>query len=176
MAMDLSFLQGPKGAELIRMIEEQQNATADPLVAAAPWDEEVGFQRKTDALDEQYSLGSNTLTSALEQLRLDEREGATRMRRSQMQGRNRLPGAFAGRGLLNSGIYRGGTTGALGQYAQSSTDAWSDFRKGFQRSRTDLNTRLQQLDINRTIGLADVALDAQTRRSAIASLVTAGTA
>jgi hypothetical protein len=177
MPADLRFLQGPQGAELIRQAQAGEGIFASPAPTPLqlPSEVQVGFERRRSALDTAFSEAMARLGAQEEQLNLDEQIGATQLQRQQSRARQRLPGAFAGRGLLNSGVFRGGTTGALGQFAQSSTDQFVNFRRGFLRRRTDLTNRLRDLDANRAIQFADIALDEQTRRSAIASVVNANT-
>lgn len=129
--------------------------------------ERVAFDRQRDAVDLEYSTNVARNAAARGQNNFDEQTAVGNLGRQYQRGRNKLPGGFAGRGLLNSGIYRG----AVSDFGEAGFDQLSNLRNSFQRNRTELFGQLSAFDANRAIKKADIGLNQATRRSAIASVL-----
>ena len=79
--------------------------------------------------------------------------------------RNQLPGGYAQRGLLNSGIYQQG----LQQYAQNRQTDLNNVQQQYQQQLGGLQLGQQQLDQQNTGGLGDIEAQQAARRQAIAA-------
>ena len=79
--------------------------------------------------------------------------------------RERLPGGFQKRGLLNSGIYQAG----LGEYATDRTNATSDLQRQFQNQMFGLQNRLGEMETAYHTGMGDLNFQKTARRHAKAS-------
>lgn len=79
--------------------------------------------------------------------------------------REQLPGGFAQRGLLNSGIYHQG----LQNYAQDRQTAFDALNRQYGQALGGLTLAQQQLDQQNNGGLQDIESQEQARRQAIAA-------
>lgn len=125
------------------------------------------FDRRRDAIDFQYQTGLVNNTNQQSILDFDEGIAGDRLTSQLRNARQRLPGGYVGRGLFNSGFYQRG----LKDFNIGALDSQADLARNFAARRSDLFASLQGLDASRAIQLAQVDLDEQTRRSAVASLL-----
>lgn len=85
------------------------------------------------------------------------------------QMRDKLPGGFAKRGVLNSGIYNN----ALTEYGTDRSNAFSDMSRQFNNQMAGLQQQAAQLGQTKQTGLADVELQRAAKRNAKAAILRA---
>jgi hypothetical protein len=134
---------------------------------ALPFQEEIGFDRQREAVENQYQVGLADNTFKVDDLALQRDVAQSRLDFRQRQQRQSLPGGFVRRGVLNSGLFNQ----ALGDFATVSLDQQGELERNFLRRSNDLSIQLQGLNASRAIQLANIDLDEQSRRSAIASII-----
>jgi hypothetical protein len=132
-----------------------------------PAAEAVGFEAQRQAQDYQYST-SAAQNAALQQALNVEQSSAQRLLNRQLtSARQQLPGQYAQRGLLRSGIYGRG----LGEFEEGRLLAESEQARSFGSRRRDLFSQLSSYDINRAIAMANIDLQEAQRRTAIAAML-----
>ncbi len=130
----------------------------------SPW-EIAAYQTRQDQASTAYqnSLASNTYQRSM--LGIANQRNRDRMGQQWTQYRNQLPGGYARRGLLNSGIYK---------------QALTDYANNRQRSFDDLDfsytTQLGQYDLDKqnftntyNAGLTGIEAERAARRAQLAS-------
>ena len=85
------------------------------------------------------------------------------------QVRDKLPGGFAKRGILNSGIYNN----ALTEYGTDRSNAFSDMSRQFNNQMAGLQQQAAQLGQTKQTGLGDVEVQRAARRNAKAAILRA---
>lgn len=132
-----------------------------------PAAEATAFEGQRSAID--YGYQQNLVQNAAQQqtLNLEQMQAQRDLARQLGRARQQLPGQYAQRGLLRSGIYGRG----LGDFEEGRMMAESRQERGFGQRRMDLYNTLGQFDINRGIALANIDLQEAQRRSAIAGLL-----
>lgn len=132
-----------------------------------PAAEATAFEGQRSAID--YGYQQNIVQNAAQQqtLNLEQMQAQRDLARQLTRARQQLPGQYAGRGLLRSGIYGRG----LGEFEEGRMMAESRQERGFGQRRMDLYNTLGQFDINRGMALANIDLQEAQRRSAIAAML-----
>lgn len=132
-----------------------------------PAHEATAFEGQRMAADYGYQQNLVQNAAQMQALNVEQtqarRDLASQLRRARQQ----LPGQYAGRGLLRSGIYGRG----LGEFEQGRMTAEARQERGFGQRRQDLISALSQFDINRAMALANIDLQEAQRRSAIAAML-----
>lgn len=85
------------------------------------------------------------------------------------QMRERLPGQYQNRGLMNSGVYQQG----LSDYATERTNQFADLNRRFQGQMGGLQRAYQQLGATHGMTTADINSKRIARKNAIASTIRA---
>lgn len=85
------------------------------------------------------------------------------------QMRERLPGQYQNRNIMNSGVYQAG----LGDYATQRTNTFSDLNRRFQNQMGGLQNAYQQLGQTHGTTLSDIESRKTARRNTIASTIRA---
>lgn len=85
------------------------------------------------------------------------------------QMRERLPGQYQNRNLMNSGVYSAG----LGDYATQRTNTFSDLNRRFQSQMGGLQNAYQQLSQTHGSTISDIEARRTARRNTIASTLRA---
>lgn len=128
--------------------------------------EEVNyFQTRRRNARTAYSRGLARNVFDRGQLDLTQSRGREDMIRAFDQARERLPGGFAGRGLLNSGIYQA----KLGEYGADRIRTSSRFEQDALGQRNQLQLGADDLDAIYNSANEDIGLQEAARRQNIAA-------
>ena len=154
----------------MRAQQSPQTATSAgaPGAAQVPGlsaEEIAHFQAQRRNADMQYGHGLARNTFDMGQLDTQLTRGREDLKRQFDQLRNKIPGQMAGRGLLNSGIYKS----KLSQYAQDRAQTAGRFEQDALAQRNRLQTDKGQLDDLWTAAKQDIASQETLRRQALAA-------
>lgn len=148
----------PQLAAYLQMLAQSQSPSAGEI---AGW----GSQRR--GLDTQYGISTAqhdyTRGGLLAQQSQD--TGDLAMKYDRM--RESIPGGFAHRGLLNSGVYGG----ALQQYGQDRTSAYARMAQGYGQQLGQVTLDQGASDRTYTSGLSSVADAEAARRQDLATQI-----
>ena len=114
-------------------------------------------------LNTQRGLGQNQYTRTIGDI--DYGRGTTKLTRSWDQGFKGLPGSYARRGALRSGIYQK----ALANQAYDRTQAFDDYSLQNQRRGDALTRQDQDLESTRTVGQNQIIQERQARQAGLAA-------
>lgn len=132
-----------------------------------PAAEATAFAAQRDAVD--YGYQQQLIQNAAQRsaLNVEQTQARRDLARQLSRSRQQLPGMYAQRGLLRSGIYGRG----LGEFEEGRMMAESRQERGFNQRRQALMNALGESDINRAMQLANIDLQEAQRRSAIAAML-----
>lgn len=170
----------PNFAAMLQFLQRQQ-APAPPPVPQAPQFQPVTvmpdygpqdaamFDALQSRLNNQYAEGMNDLD--YQQGVFQQNAGMQRedLNRRFTQMRDKLPGQYQGRGLLNSGIYQQG----LQDYGQQASYGLTDFENRVQQQLGGFNRQRQKLGSAFSTGTAETEAQRAARRSQVAATVRA---
>lgn len=132
-----------------------------------PTAEATAFEGQRSAVDYGYQQNLAQNAAQMQSLNLEQTRAQRDLMRQLNRARQQLPGQYAGRGLLRSGIYGRG----LGEFEENRLMAEARQEGAFGQRRQDLISALSQFDINRAMSLANIDLQEAQRRSAIAAML-----
>jgi transposase len=132
-----------------------------------PAAEATAFEAQRAATDYGYQQNLVQNAAQMQALNVEQTQARRDLARQLGRARQQLPGQYAQRGLLRSGIYGRG----LGEFEEGRMMAESRQERGFGQRRQDLISALSQFDINRAMSLANIDLQEAQRRSAIAAML-----
>lgn len=132
-----------------------------------PAAEATAFEGQRSAVDYGYQQNLAQNAAQMQSLNVEQTRAQRDLTRQLNRARQQLPGQYAGRGLLRSGIYGRG----LGEFEENRLMAESRQEGAFGQRRQDLISALSQFDINRAMSLANIDLQEAQRRSAIAAML-----
>lgn len=136
-----------------------------------PTAEATAFAAQRDAVDYGYQQNLAQNAAQMQGLNVQQTQARRDLARQLTRARQQLPGMYAGRGLLRSGIYGRG----LGEFEEGRMMAEARQERDFGQRRQDLMAALSQFDTNRAIALANIDLQEAQRRSAIAAMLQGAT-
>jgi len=128
-------------------------------------EEIAAYESRRAALRGQYaaSQAQNTYNQGL--ARIGYTTGSRDLTRQFDQMRQRLPGGYAKRGLLNSGIYKQG----LENYGVERANSFGDLQQRLQSALGQFTIDQQSSSANYGTGLAQIATEEAARRAALAA-------
>ena len=132
-----------------------------------PTAEATAFAAQRDAVDYGYQQNLIQNAAQMQGLNVEQTQARRDLARQLTRARQQLPGMYAGRGLLRSGIYGRG----LGEFEEGRMMAESRQERSFNQRRQALMNALGESDINRAMQLANIDLQEAQRRSAIAAML-----
>lgn len=132
-----------------------------------PAAEATAFEGRRSATDYEYQQNLVQNAAAQRRLGMEQTIARRNLARQLDRARQQLPGAYAGRGLLRSGIYNRG----IGDFEVGRFQAQATQDMDFGRRRDDLFSQLSSFDVNRVLSLANIDLQEAQRRSAIAAML-----
>lgn len=161
------YLQSPLAAQqayLASPLAQQQAAAARQVPDLTPSETQNFNQQQTD-LSQGYEQQSAQNTYARANLQANQQRATTQLGQQYDQQRSTLPGAYAHRGLLNSGIYSTG----LDNYAKARTNAFDNSNQSYAQALGQND--LSQQQATQSYGSATGSLAAQktARRADLAS-------
>jgi hypothetical protein len=129
--------------------------------------ERVGFERQRSDIDYGYQQQIVQNAGQRQFLNVQQSQAQRDLARALNRARQQIPGQYAQRGLLRSGIYGAG----LGEFEEDRIIAESRQARDFGMQRMDLTQALSSADINRAMQMANIDLSEAQRRSAIAAML-----
>lgn len=134
------------------------------MAELSPW-EIVGYDTRRDALRNQYQSALAQFTYDRSMLGAQELIDFDDLGWQWNQRRDRLPGAFNRRGLLNSGIYNQG----LQDYGHERQSAYDKLRFNYEKTRGQISIDEQKALGGYNTGMATVDAEQSARRQQLAS-------
>lgn len=125
------------------------------------------FSSRRNLARRQFTSGLSELGYRRDQLGIDRTLAERSFTRQINRSRERLPGSFVGRGLLNSGLFRN----SLKRFYIDANDAYTRLQLGFQRKFDQLDFAQGGLEDRLAMALAQINSDEQARRTALASVI-----
>lgn len=149
---------------------KKQRVVTDPKGLLNP-DDYTHYQVQRRRINDTYNLGlpQNKWQRSLVRNEYARDKGDLSRQFAEM--REQLPGGYAGRGLLNSGIYHRG----LADLAGDRSRAFGRLRGGFEDQTFGLDLARQQLGQVRTNARSDIDDMEAARRAAVAASLRAAT-
>jgi hypothetical protein len=145
---------------------EQIVALHDSMVNPALSPEDAAFfGAQQNHLDTTYKQGLATNQYQRGNADLDYQQQLAALQRRYDQARDRLPGSYIGRGLLDSGIYKQG----LQDYANARLQDTTDLQQRYQRQQQGFDLQNSQLTDTYNQASTDLENQRKARRQAIAS-------
>jgi hypothetical protein len=129
--------------------------------------EAAAFEQQRQAVDYGYSQNITNIAARQSMLDLQRSEEERSLFEGLRRQRQQLPGAYAGRGLLRSGIYGRG----LADFETNRLRAGQRLERSYLQQGQQLARELSSADINRAMALADIELQEAQRRSAISAML-----
>jgi hypothetical protein len=166
-AAQQAYLQSPLAAQqayLSSPIGAQQRDAAAQVQDLAP-SELQNFAQKQDDLNQTYGQQKAQTAYARGGLQQNQTANVANLSRQYDQQRAQLPGAYAHRGLLNSGIYAQG----LQNYGIARTDAFGNADRTYQQALGQNDLTGQQTDQSYRSATAGIAGQRTARRADLAA-------